>query len=112
MTACKTAAARIRTNKSPSQRDAQSPLRAKCTRASRSQEPAALSGDRLSNVCGAKGRNRTVDTALFRRVLYRLSYLGTPASVPSAPLARCARRKDGDADGARTHDLRRDRAAL
>ena len=25
---------------------------------------------------GAKGRNRTGDTALFRRVLYRLSYLG------------------------------------
>ena len=29
---------------------------------------------------GAKGRNRTVDTALFRRVLYRLSYLGAPIS--------------------------------
>ena len=27
---------------------------------------------------GAKGANRTRDTALFRRVLYRLSYLGTP----------------------------------
>ena len=26
---------------------------------------------------GAKGANRTRDTALFRRVLYRLSYLGT-----------------------------------
>jgi hypothetical protein len=27
---------------------------------------------------GAKGANRTRDTALFRRVLYRLSYLGVP----------------------------------
>ena len=27
---------------------------------------------------GAKGANRTRDTALFRRVLYRLSYLGAP----------------------------------
>jgi hypothetical protein len=26
---------------------------------------------------GAKGANRTRDTALFRRVLYRLSYLGS-----------------------------------
>ena len=51
---------------------------------------------------GAKGRNRTGDTALFRRVLYQLSYLGL----------RCAKGKNGDADGARTHDLRRDRAAL
>src|SRR5262245_7260131 len=26
--------------------------------------------------CGAKGRNRTADTAIFSRMLYRLSYLG------------------------------------
>ncbi len=25
---------------------------------------------------GAKGRNRTADTAIFSRMLYRLSYLG------------------------------------
>jgi hypothetical protein len=31
----------------------------------------------LSPITGAKGANRTRDTALFRRVLYRLSYLGT-----------------------------------
>ncbi len=36
---------------------------------------------RLEAICfepthGAKGQNRTADTALFRRVLYRLSYLG------------------------------------
>ena len=30
---------------------------------------------------GAKGRNRTGDTALFRRVLYRLSYLGAMATL-------------------------------
>lgn len=34
---------------------------------------------------GAKGRNRTVDTALFRRVLYQLSYLGSMS--PSASFA-------------------------
>ena len=33
---------------------------------------------------GAKGANRTRDTALFRRVLYRLSYLGTFPSEPHA----------------------------
>ena len=27
--------------------------------------------------CGAEGQNRTVDTSLFRAVLYQLSYLGT-----------------------------------
>ena len=61
------------------------------------------------DVRGAKGRNRTGDTALFRRVLYRLSYLGMDAGTATV---RCTRMDDGDADGARTHDLRRDRAAL
>jgi hypothetical protein len=28
-------------------------------------------------LCGAEGQNRTVDTSLFRAVLYQLSYLGT-----------------------------------
>ena len=27
---------------------------------------------------GAEGQNRTADTAIFSRVLYRLSYLGVP----------------------------------
>ena len=32
---------------------------------------------------GAQGRNRTTDTAIFSRVLYQLSYLGTaPDGVP------------------------------
>ncbi len=26
--------------------------------------------------CGAQGRNRTTDTAIFSRMLYQLSYLG------------------------------------
>jgi hypothetical protein len=29
---------------------------------------------------GAEGQNRTADTAVFSRVLYRLSYLGTSPS--------------------------------
>jgi hypothetical protein len=28
---------------------------------------------------GAQGRNRTTDTAIFSRMLYQLSYLGTPS---------------------------------
>ena len=35
---------------------------------------------------GAKGRNRTGDTALFRRVLYQLSYLGVLSAVRYARL--------------------------
>ncbi len=33
----------------------------------------------LSLICrnGAQGRNRTTDTAIFSRMLYQLSYLGT-----------------------------------
>jgi hypothetical protein len=27
---------------------------------------------------GAQGRDRTTDTAIFSRMLYQLSYLGTP----------------------------------
>lgn len=34
----------------------------------------------LSN--GAEGQNRTVDTSLFRAVLYQLSYLGTDVTAP------------------------------
>ena len=44
----------------------------------------------------ALGRNRTTDTQIFSLLLYRLSYQG----------------KYGDPDGARTHDLQRDRLAL
>ena len=31
--------------------------------------------------CGAEGQNRTVDTSLFRAVLYQLSYLGVQAGL-------------------------------
>lgn len=33
---------------------------------------------RSGGFCGAEGQNRTVDTSLFRAVLYQLSYLGIP----------------------------------
>ena len=29
-----------------------------------------------------QGQNRTVDTTIFSRVLYQLSYLASPASMP------------------------------
>ena len=45
---------------------------------------------------GALGRNRTTDTQIFSLLLYRLSYQG----------------KYGDPNGARTHDLQRDRLAF
>ncbi len=32
-------------------------------------------------ICGAEGQNRTVDTSLFRAVLYQLSYLGVLAGL-------------------------------
>ena len=44
----------------------------------------------------ALGRNRTTDTQIFSLLLYRLSYQG----------------KSGDAEGARTLDLQRDRLAF
>ena len=44
----------------------------------------------------ALGRNRTTDTVIFSLLLYRLSYQG----------------KYGDPNGARTHDLQRDRLAF
>ncbi len=69
-----------------------------------------VSPERRDLVYGAKGQNRTGDTALFRRVLYRLSYLG-PIVVERTALAMRSMQA-GDADGARTHDLRRDRATL
>ena len=47
-------------------------------------------------ISGASGRNRTIDTRIFSPLLYRLSYRG----------------KIGDPDGARTHDLQRDRLAI
>ena len=48
------------------------------------------------SVVGASGWNRTADTGIFSPLLYRLSYRG----------------KFGDSDGARTHDLQRDRLAF
>ena len=44
----------------------------------------------------ALGRNRTTDTQIFSLLLYLLSYQG----------------KYGDPNGARTHDLQRDRLAF
>ena len=38
-------------------------------------EPNTVSSNLL--IRGAEGQNRTVDTSLFRAVLYQLSYLGT-----------------------------------
>ena len=46
-------------------------------------------------IYGALGRNRTTDTEIFSLLLYRLSYQGF-----------------GDAEGARTLDLQRDRLAF
>ncbi len=31
--------------------------------------------------CGAQGRDRTTDTAIFSRMLYQLSYLGVPGRM-------------------------------
>ena len=36
---------------------------------------------------GAEGQNRTADTTIFSRVLYRLSYLGTPGTTDGTPTA-------------------------
>ena len=52
--------------------------------------------DELNPHVGASGRNRTNDTGIFSPLLYQLSYRGN----------------NGDLDGTRTHDLRRDRAAF
>ena len=43
---------------------------------------------------GASGWNRTADTGIFSPLLYRLSYRGL-----------FIHKKNGDPDGARTHDL-------
>jgi hypothetical protein len=53
-------------------------------------------------VRGGEGRDRTADTAVFSRVLYRLSYL--PGSA-RRPLVRAP-------DGLRSGDLRLDRASV
>lgn len=39
---------------------------------------------RFSGMNGAQGRDRTTDTAIFSRMLYQLSYLGTEAVVRQA----------------------------
>jgi hypothetical protein len=69
----------------------------------------------LSNVSYGEGRNRTGDTTVFSRVLYRLSYLAEPAEVyrgaPKAPAAATGM-TGAAADGhsrrtaARSHRLR------
>jgi hypothetical protein len=40
-------------------------------------------------ITGAKGANRTRDTALFMRVLYRLSYLGASFFFERTVLSMC-----------------------
>ena len=55
---------------------------------------------------GAQNRNRTSDTGIFSPLLYQLSYLGKS----QAGTGRL--RPDGDAEGARTLDLQRDRLAF
>ena len=35
--------------------------------------------------CGARGRDRTADTAIFNRMLYQLSYPGLPGAAWRAP---------------------------
>jgi hypothetical protein len=52
---------------------------------------------------GGEGRNRTADTAVFSRVLCRLSYLPDSASEPSPTRSPCA------PDGLRSRDLLLDR---
>ena len=59
----------------------------------------------LGGSCGAQSRNRTSDTGIFSPLLYRLSYLGIVQPVLSDRLF-------GDAEGARTLDLQRDRLAF
>ena len=58
------------------------------------------------NLYGAQNRNRTSDTGIFSPLLYQLSYLGKS----QAGTGRL--RPDGDAEGARTLDLQRDRLAF
>ena len=53
---------------------------------------------------GASGRNRTNDTRIFSPLLYQLSYRGI--------WNKWNQKENGDPDGARTHDLQRDRLAF
>ena len=51
-------------------------------------EPSALAQEALQTIDlkgernGAQGRNRTSDTAIFNRMLYQLSYLGSRVGMP------------------------------
>ena len=53
---------------------------------------------------GAQGRNRTSDTRIFSPLLYQLSYRGISSRYCSL--------MNGDQEGVRTLDLRRDRPAF
>ena len=53
---------------------------------------------------GASGRDRTGDTRIFSPLLYQLSYRGISS--------RCCSLINGDQEGTRTLDLRRDRPAF
>ena len=53
---------------------------------------------------GASGRNRTSDTRIFSPLLYQLSYRGISSRYCSL--------MNGDQEGVRTLDLRRDRPAF
>src|SRR5690606_16351632 len=59
--------------------------------------------------CGGQGQNRTADTAIFSRMLYRLSYLATMKTQRVGRRRALRLRWDGGADGIRTRDLLRDR---
>ena len=50
---------------------------------------------------GGEGQNRTVDTTIFSRMLYQLSYLATPESVRPQRGTLRARRKAMIPRGAR-----------
>ena len=60
----------------------------------------------MQSLFGAQNRNRTSDTGIFSPLLYRLSYLGK-IKAGTGWLRPC-----GDAEGARTLDLQRDRLAF
>src|SRR5690606_7844844 len=50
---------------------------------------AACGGRAANGPCGGQGQNRTADTAIFSRMLYRLSYLATMKTQRTAGAWRC-----------------------
>ena len=60
----------------------------------------------ITGYLGALSRKRTDDTRIFNPLVYRLSYQGKQSTDPFGIGA------NGDAEGARTLDLQRDRLAF